>query len=213
MRRKRYILILMVTIISLCFSQMSVSAASKYGKYKGKTYYYTVSKTKKMRIEKKGKSVGSHLNDWMQGNVKLVVSFALDSAGVGYITIPFDVVEGLVKNDDVKYYKKSYSSYVFQTQYTTREIYYYADRKKKVKKVALIDEKGVADVFYEFHPVGVGFKKSTYSKKIKSKAKVQTKYYGNKTRNLKRCLVNQSHKSKEVWRVSSELLTEKWTKK
>ena len=72
------------------------------------------------------------------------------------------------------------------------------------------DEKGVADVFYEFHPVGVGFKKSTYSKKIRSKATVKTMFYDSKKRNLKRCHINANHRSREIWTLNAEILSERW---
>ena len=194
-------------IMMLVFSPLSVSAASKYGTYGGKTYYYTISKSKNVRIEKRGKKVGDHLKYWMNGTVKLIVDYA-----AGNLMIPFSIVETMVDDDSVKYSEKSYSSYVYQAKYTTRNIFYYTNKSKKHKKIVLTDEKGKADVFYEFHPVGIGFKKSIYSKKLKSNKSMKTRYYDNKSRNLKRCGINAKHKSREIWSLSTELLTEKWKK-
>lgn len=184
---------------------LPVSAASKYGKVGGRTYYYTISKAKNRRIEKKGGKAGSHLKKWMAGNIRLVAEYAL-----GNYAIPFNIVEKMVDNDSVKYYGNSYSSYVFQTRYQQRKIFYYPEKARKYRKVVLQDEKGVADVFYEFHPVGVGFKKSTYSKKLRSKAMVKTRFYDSKKRNLKRCHINANHKSMELWTLNSEILSERW---
>lgn len=207
--KKYFIITLMLAFVfSFSFTSLPVSAASKYGTYGRRTYYYTVSKAKNIRIEKRGKAVGKYLNEWMEGGVKLAVSYAM-----GNYSIPFSIVEIMVGDGGVKYDKKSYSSYVFQAKYTTRNIFYYQDNAKKKKKVVLSDEKGVADVFYEFHPVGVGFKESTYTKKLKSKATVKTTYYDKKSRNLERCNILANHNTKEMWTISSELLTEKWRKK
>lgn len=202
-KHRRLVTILMAFV--MIFGALPVSAATKYGKVGGRTYYYTFSKTKNRRVEKTGTKAGSHLKKWMAGNIRLVAEYAL-----GNYAIPFNVVENMVDNDSVKYYDKSYSSYVFQTKYKQRKIFYYPGKSKKYRKVVLQDEKGVADVFYEFHPVGVGFKKSTYSKKIRSKASVKTKFYDSKKRNLQRCHINANHKSMELWTLNSEILSERW---
>lgn len=195
----------MLIILVMLLGTLPVSAASKYGKVGGRTYYYTISKTKNRRIEKKGGKAGSHLKKWMAGNIRLVAEYAL-----GNYAIPFNIVEKMVDNDSVKYYENSYSSYVFQTRYQQRKIFYYPGKSRRYRKVVLQDEKGVADVFYEFHPVGVGFKKSTYLKKLRSKAKVKTRFYDSKKRNLKRCHINANHKSMELWTLNSEILSERW---
>lgn len=199
---------ILITVLVMLLGTMPTLAATKYGKIGGRTYYSTESKYKNIRIERSGKSAGSHLGDWMKGNIRLVASFAM-----GNYAIPFEIVKSIVDDGSVKYHKKSYSSYVFQTRYKTRSIFYYPSKSKKKRCVVLEDEKGIADMFYEFHPVGVGFKKSTYTKKLKSKATVRTKYYNNKQRNLKRCHINANHRSKEVWRLNTEILTETWKKR
>lgn len=204
MQRHRRLMTMLIVFVML-FGTLPVSAATKYGKVGGRTYYYTISKTKNRRIEKKGEKAGSHLKKWMAGNLRLVAEYAL-----GDYAIPFNVVENMVNNDSVKYYEKSYSSYVFQTKYKQRKIFYYSDKARKRRNVVLQDEKGVADVFYEFHPVGVGFKKSTYSKKIRSKATVKTMFYDSKKRNLQRCHINANHRSREIWTLNAEILSERW---
>lgn len=75
-------------VFSFSFTSLPVSAASKYGTYGRRTYYYTVSKAKNIRIEKRGKAVGKYLNEWMEGGVKLAVSYAM-----GNYSIPFSIVE------------------------------------------------------------------------------------------------------------------------
>ena len=90
-------------VFSFSFTSLPVSAASKYGTYGRRTYYYTVSKAKNIRIEKRGKAVGKYLNEWMEGGVKLAVSYAM-----GNYSIPFSIVEIMVGDGGVKYDKKSY---------------------------------------------------------------------------------------------------------
>lgn len=67
--------------------------------------------------------------------------------------------------------------------------------------------------FMNFIQLELVFKKSTYTKKLKSKATVKTTYYDKKSRNLERCNILANHNTKEMWTISSELLTEKWRKK
>ena len=135
--KKYFIITLMLAFVfSFSFTSLPVSAASKYGTYGRRTYYYTVSKAKNIRIEKRGKAVGKYLNEWMEGGVKLAVSYAM-----GNYSIPFSIVEIMVGDGGVKYDKKSYSSYVFQAKYTTRNIFYYQDNaKKKVLSIRVPDQ-------------------------------------------------------------------------
>ena len=101
--KKYFIITLMLAFVfSFSFTSLPVSAASKYGTYGRRTYYYTVSKAKNIRIEKRGKAVGKYLNEWMEGGVKLAVSYAM-----GNYSIPFSIVEIMVGDGGVKYDKKS----------------------------------------------------------------------------------------------------------
>ena len=92
--KKYFIITLMLAFVfSFSFTSLPVSAASKYGTYGRRTYYYTVSKAKNIRIEKRGKAVGKYLNEWMEGGVKLAVSYAM-----GNYSIPFSIVEMVALN-------------------------------------------------------------------------------------------------------------------
>lgn len=60
--KKYFIITLMLAFVfsfSFSFTSLPVSAASKYGTYGRRTYYYTVSKAKNIRIEKKVKLLAS----------------------------------------------------------------------------------------------------------------------------------------------------------
>lgn len=217
MRNKRIIVctVVLVLLISFFAESTNVLAASnpaKYGKYGNRQFYYTISNTKHVRVERSTKTLSKqdNLKKLLYGTVNIVCCF-LDYR----ITVPYTVITGFAgSSSNVKVTNKSYSTYVFQFTYNTREIFSYSNDKKKTgKRVVLKDESGKADIFYEFHPVGTGWKKSTYSKKLKSGMKIKTNNYDNKSQNLKTANAYYNKKGCAVKKLQYLSLSDKVVKR
>lgn len=131
------------------------------------------------------------------------------------VSIPYTMVSSLVGNKKVTVKKKSYSKLICQIDADRRVFYGYVDRHKKNKRNVYFDEKGIMDVFYEWHPVGTGYSKSTYSKRVKKGLKLKTANYSNKKLILNRCSVNYKHRGLEGYSVDYDVIgrmSEQWKK-
>lgn len=202
--RKLRLCALLLAVAMLLTSSPSY-AATKYGTIGGRTFYYTLSGTKKVRIEKIGKKIGSKdvAKKWMKGLAQLTVETV-----AGKYAIPFSVVKSLLEASkrNVMISTKAYSSYVFQMNYKTRTIFAYTNPQKTKKRTALQDEKGTVDIFFVWHPVGSGYKKSSYEKKLASNKTIKTDGYDNKTSNLKTCRTYYNHRASVVKRLVTKIV-------
>lgn len=201
---------LLVVIMLLCCSATSLAAEKQYGKIGSRQFYYSLSANKSTRVERSTKKITKtdDLKKLAKGTLKLTVSLLGDTVPAE-LTIPgsvFEDIVGLGNSKTMSITSKSYSTYVFELDYKTRSIYAYSDQKnKKGKRVSLKDESGKLDVFYEFHPVGTGWKKSTYSYKIKSGMTLKNENYDKKSSRLS--TANSYFNHKATWIESLVPLT------
>ena len=199
-------------ILVLFITSANVYAADKvikYGTYNDRTFYYTMSASKSVRISKSSKTLSNteFALEWIHGAEKIAIGFA-----DYYVSIPFSVISGIegINPNKVTITESCESYFVFLGDYQTRTIFAYTNKDKTSKRVVLKDEKGTFDVFYQFEPVGKGWSKSSYSTPIATDVSLNTQNYYKKTSNLKTCNTNYNHKGKTVWTLSSEVLTESW---
>ena len=211
--------IAVITLLSMVLaSTASVHAATKksYGTYGNKKFYYSMSKEKVESIEIKGDEFNSSskIKQWKKGEVAFSVGFSIaEELATTFvapeISIPYSLIKSIITSvqgdGNFEIHRGSYFSYLIQLRYKTREI------SVEGKKASLVDEIGRADIFVVFHPVGTGFKKASYSKKLCSNVKVYTQNYYNKKANMQGALANANHRAKTVWRLDTQFIcSEKW---
>lgn len=128
-------LMIMISLNSISIN--ALAAPIKYGKINNRQYYYTISSTKHVRVERTTKTLSKQdrLNALLNGTVNIVCCF-LDYK----ITVPYTLITSFAgggKNLTIT--NKSYSKYVFQFSYTTREIFSYSNDKKKDREACFVD--------------------------------------------------------------------------
>ena len=177
----------------------------------GHTYYYTVKKAN-YRIEREATNSDNtkdKLNAWAKNSLDLVMCFA-----GAEIAVPYTLLTQAVGSSNIKVREGSYTSYAMQISSKIYTYYAYTDKKKTRKRVVYKCEKGKMDVFAEFHPVGVGFSKSTYTKRVKKKVKVSYGK-GDKSAILTQCAANYPRNACMTFSLKSKVIavSEKWVKK
>ena len=208
--RNRFIAIFLIATFIFSASMVTSSAASKE-KYFGKTpngqkIYYTVSKVKAHTIRKYAPKASK--KDWdkyMKGAVDIALTVYKTK-----MSIPYGIVNtalGLLpkSNTYIRYGTRFFVDAQLHS-IKQRTFYIYTNKAKTNKRVVYVDQYGTGDLLYYIDPVGKNVKIALLEKRSKRNVKLKTRCFDSTSYIKKRCGVNYNHKSKEVWKLDSEIV-------
>lgn len=205
-----------VSVVSMMALPAAAFASETYlGKKNNHEYYYdTASNIKKRMTIDMDKATPSVVTKFKSGElaIKLVVDFASQTVPAAKVaSVSFKAFENLVDGEKVKISSSDKLYWVVQTTTSQRHFYTYTSKTTKAKQEVFVDEKGKYDAFINYEPVGTGYKKASYSKKIVNGQSVERRPYKSDNELLTACARIKAHNGKEIWTVSP-VLTAKWSK-
>ncbi len=214
---RKTLLCIAITVAIATASLPAAFASEVYlGKKNNRDYYFDTTFNVKKRVTVDvDKATPDIIKKFKNGEmvIKLTIGFAANSVPTAKaVKLSYEVLKSFADTDKVKINSKDKYYWVVQTNAAQRHFYTYTTKNKKAKQEVLVDEKGKFDVFATYEPVGTGYKKATYSKKIVRNCSIERRPYKNSIDLLRACARLKAHNGKEIWSVVP-VLAAKWSKR
>ena len=202
-------------VVSATLPASAFASEVYLGKKNNREYYFdTTSNVKKRVTVDMDKATSDIVTKFKSGElaIKLVIDFAKETVPAAKVaSVSYSAFKALVDNEKVKISSKDKIYWVVQTNVSQRRFYTYTSKTTKAKQEVLVDEKGTYDAFLNYEPVGTGYSKASYSKKIVDAKSIERRPYKSNAELLTACARLKAHNGKEMWTVIPTLTT-KWSK-